>query len=188
MQQIKCLWFLTLALIISTANAGAQTARSESTSIPFTALGIDLPLNLAVPASYVRVPEFDNMGIVVLCAAEDRAHLKPNGDFSGAKRAVITIRPSASDYYDQRGKVFSFESPEALEKLKAAGVSNYSLTKREIHGVPTAAMTFEVGNRKFYALALANGPVLIRLSYNARMESRKTDDEAWAALVSGLSD
>jgi hypothetical protein len=187
MRQIKGLWVFALALIIWASNAGAQMARPGFTTIPFTALGMDVPLSLTVPSDYVQVPEFGSMGIVVLCAKEDREHLKPNGDFSEARRAVITIRPSASDYYDERSKTFSFESPAAIERLKGIGASNYSLAKREIHGVPTAAMTFEVGNRKFYALALAGGPVLFRLSYNARSASRKTDDEIWASLVSGLS-
>lgn len=186
MRQIKCLWFLAFILVIWTSHVGAQTAQPAHTVIPFKALGIDLPLNLTVPSDYVPVPEFESLGIIVLCAKEDREQLKPNGDFNGAKRAVITIRPSASDYYDERNKVFSFESPAAVKELKAAGASNYSLAKRDVLGVPTAAMTFEVGSRKLYALALATGPMLIRLSYNARSASRATDDEVWASLVSGL--
>lgn len=183
MRQIKCLWFFALALVCWAPHAGAQT---ERTVIPFKAFGIDLPLKLTMPADYVQEPAFESQGIIVFCAKEDREQLKPDGDFSGAKRAVITIRPSASDYYDERSKTFSFESPVAIQQLKAAGASSYSLTKRDIHGVPTAAMTFEVGNRKLYALALATGPDLLRLSYNARSAPRATDDEVWASLVSGL--
>jgi hypothetical protein len=186
MRKIKFLRFFALALVIWASHVVAQAAQSGLTVIPFKALGIDLPLNLTLPADYVHVPEFDSLGIIVLCAKEDREQLKPNGDFSGAKRAVITIRPSASDFYDERSKSFSFESPAAMKELKAAGASNYSLAKRDIHGVPTAAMTFEVGSRKLYALALATGPMLIRLSYNARSAPRVTDDEVWASLLSGL--
>lgn len=168
------------------AAALAQPVPTAPRTIPFSELGLEVPLTLRLPSDYIHVKRFQPMGVIVLCAQADEVHLKDNGDFSGARRAVITLRPSASDHYDPARKVFSFESPEAQTKLKAAGAKNPTLEKWEVRGVPLAAMTFEIGSRKVYSLALAAGPVLYRLSYNARSEAREVDDRLWTALVAGL--
>lgn len=175
---------LLLALLALPSAVLAQEVQPDNRPVPFSQLGVNLPLTLTLPADYVRVEKFK--GVVVFCAKDDESQLKDNGDFNGAKRAVVSIRPSPSDYYDEKRRVFSFESPEATQSIAAAGAKNYQLTKQEVRGVPVASITFEIGSRKIYSLAVASGSVLIRLSYNARSESREIDDHVWATLVAGL--
>lgn len=177
-----CLAAASLAVAAQTPVPPAPSPRI----IPFTELGTGLPLQLRLPGDYVSVEAFKPLGVVVLCAQEDAPRVKPNGDFSGAQRAVISLRPSASDTYDAARKTFSFESAAAEAQFKAAGATNVALRKWEVRGVPVAALTFEVGGRKIYSLAIAAGPVLMRLSYNARQEGREADDRVWADLLAGL--
>lgn len=156
--------------------------------IPFKELGPSsgLPLNLTVPHNYIWLNKFVQLGgIVVLCASQDEQKVSETGDFSQAANAVITIRPSGSDYYDKQRKAFSFE--QSMEsQIKTMGGKNLVLNKKEVRGVPVAAVTFEVGDRKLYSLAFAADTAVIRLSYNARTQSRDYDDKVWLSLVSGL--
>lgn len=156
--------------------------------IPFKELGpvSGLPLNLTVPENYIWLKKFVQLGgIVALCASQDEQKVSETGDFSQAANAVITIRPSGSDYYNKQRKAFSFEQSMELQ-IKTMGGKNLVLNKKEVRGVPVAAVTFEVGDRKIYSLAIAADTAVIRLSYNARTKSRGYDDKVWLSLVSGL--
>jgi hypothetical protein len=177
---------LAVFLLLFAFAGMAHTAEPKPQTIPFTNLGMNLPLNLVIPSDYVQEKRFLKMGLIVFCAKDDEVNIKNNGDFSGAKRAVITIQPSASSYYDVRRKIFSFESPQAMSQLKAMGVTNYQLIKKEVHGVPVAVMTFNVGTHRLYSLAIAVGETLVRVSYDARSEPKEVDDHVWANLIAGL--
>lgn len=169
--------------------AVAQSIDTPKTkAIPFSQLGPagQLALVMTVPDNYVWVKKFvEQAGVVVLCADSDETALSESGDFSRTKNSVITLRQSASDYYDTSKKAFSFEKSIDSE-LKSMGAKNYTIQKREVKGLPVVAVTFEVGERKLYSLAIAQGSVVYRLSYNARSPSRAYDDAAWGMLVDGL--
>ncbi len=126
------------------------------------------------------------MGIRVFAAEADVSQLKDDGDFKGARRAVITISPSGSGFYDEKRKLFSLETKENRDEMRAAGATNIVVRRHDARGIPIAEMTFELGDLKVYSMAIAAGSVILRLSYNARSEPRTVDDRVWAALIAGL--
>jgi hypothetical protein len=167
-------------------SAWAQPELSGRRVIPFAELGMGLPLNLTLPADYVEVKRFRAMGIRVFSAEDDVAQLKDDGDFKGARRAVVTVRPSASGFYDERQKLFPLESKESLDQMRSAGATNVLVRRHDARGIPIAEMTFELGDQKVYSMAIAAGSAILRISYNARSEPRAVDDRVWAVLIAGL--
>lgn len=179
---------LSLALLLASPVFADEVDLPKLSVIPFSQLGpaAALPLNMTVPSDYVWSKRFvEKFGAVVLCALSDEAVISDGGDFSKTTKAVITLRPSASDFFDTNTKSFSFEKTLELDATKM-GARNLQFEKRDVRGLPVFAATFELKDRKIYSLAFASGSQIYRLSYNAKGKQRAYDDALWKALVDGL--